>query len=170
MTRPFLQWPDARLRSVAEPVKSVTDDIRAIWDDMLEAMYAMPVGGPGLGLAAPQIGVMLRLAVVDAGTKRAALRMANPEIIKASTIFKDYDEGSPNLPGLYAKISRPEHVTIRYLDETGAVVEKELAGLWATSAQHQIDHLNGRMFFDRLGPVKRKMLIAKHIKQQKRGR
>ncbi|MGR3724471.1 peptide deformylase [Abyssibius alkaniclasticus] len=170
MTRPFLQWPDARLRSMAEPVAEVTDEIRTIWDEMLAAMYAMPVGGPGVGLAAPQIGVMLRLAVVDAGTKREALRMANPEIIKASTIFNDHDEGSPNLPGLYAKLSRPESVTMRYLDEHGTLVEKALSGLWARSAQHQIDHLNGRMFFDRLGPVKRKMLIARHLKQQKRGR
>ena len=166
MTRPFLQWPDPRLRTAAAPVTSVDDDIRAIWDEMLAAMYAMP----GVGLAAPQIGVMLRLAVVDAGDKRAAIRMANPEIVKASTTLQIHEEGSPNLPGLYAKVSRPDRVTLRFLDETGVRVEHEFTGLWSTSAQHQVDHLNGRMFFDRLGPVKRRMLIDKHLKQQKRGR
>jgi peptide deformylase len=150
----------------AAPVTSVDDDIRAIWDEMLSAMYAMP----GVGLAAPQIGVMLRLAVVDAGEKRAAIRMANPEIVKASTTLQIHEEGSPNLPGLYAKVSRPDRVTLRFLDETGVRVEHEFTGLWSTSAQHQVDHLNGRMFFDRLGPVKRRMLIDKHLKQQKRGR
>jgi len=165
VTRPFLQWPDPRLRQAAAPVALVDDEIRAIWDEMLAAMYAMP----GIGLAAPQIGVMLRLAVVDAGHDRAAIRMANPIIVKASTTLHEHDEGSPNLPRIYAKVSRPDRVTLRFLDEIGEQVEHEFTGLWATSAQHQVDHLNGRMFFDRLGPVKRRMLIDKHMKQRKRG-
>lgn len=164
---PFLIWPDPRLRQPAAPVGAVTDDIRAIWDQMLAAMYAMP----GVGLAAPQIGVMLQLAVVDAQDNgvRAPLRMANPQIIAAATTLRDYEEGSPNLPGLWAKVQRPDRVTLRYLDETGAQVDRALSGLWAISAQHQVDHLQGRMFFDRLGPVKRRMLLDKHAKRVKRG-
>jgi peptide deformylase len=156
--RPFVSWPDKRLRTVAEPVSEVTDEIRAIWNDMIDTMEAMP----GVGLAAVQIGVMLRLAVVDASDARGqAIRMANPEILHASVEPREHEEGSPNLPGVWAKISRPRAVTVAYLDETGARVEKDLVGLWATSVQHQIDHLNGKMYFDHLSKVKRDMLIKK---------
>ena len=160
--RPFVPWPDKRLRTVCAPVPEVTDEIRAIWDDMIETMDAMP----GVGLAAPQIGVMLRLAVVDASDARGqAIRMANPEILHASIEFRDHEEASPNLPGVYAAISRPRAVTVAYLDETGTRVEKDLVGLWATSVQHQVDHLNGRMYFDRLSKVKRDMLLRKARKK-----
>jgi len=156
--RPFVPWPDKRLRTVAAPVEAVTDEIRAIWTDMIDTMEAMP----GVGLAAPQIGVMLRLAVVDASdTRGEAVRMANPEILHASVQLRDHEEGSPNLPGVWAKVSRPRAVTVAYLDETGTRVERDFVGLWATSVQHQIDHLNGRMYFDRLSKVKRDMLIRK---------
>lgn len=156
--RPFIPWPDQRLRSVCDPVEAVNDQVRAIWDDMLETMYAMP----GVGLAACQIGVMQRLAVVDAselGDK--PLRMANPEIIDASLKLREHTEASPNLVGVSAKIARPRGVTVTYLDEHGVKMRKDLVGLWATSAQHQIDHLNGKMYFDNLSAVKRKMLVAK---------
>ncbi len=156
--RPFVPWPDKRLRTVAAPVEAVTDEIRAIWTDMIDTMEAMP----GVGLAAPQIGVMLRLAVVDASdTRGEAVRMANPEILHASVQLRDHEEGSPNLPGVWAKVSRPRAVTVAYLDETGTRVERDFVGLWATSVQHQVDHLNGRMYFDRLSKVKRDMLIRK---------
>ncbi|AUC52836.1 peptide deformylase [Sagittula sp. P11] len=156
--RPFVPWPDKRLRTVAAPVEAVTDEIRAIWTDMIDTMEAMP----GVGLAAPQIGVMLRLAVVDASdTRGEAVRMANPEILHASVQLRDHEEGSPNLPGVWAKVSRPRAVTVAYLDEMGTRVERDFVGLWATSVQHQIDHLNGRMYFDRLSKVKRDMLIRK---------
>ncbi len=156
--RPFVPWPDKRLRTVAAPVDAVTDEIRAIWTDMIDTMEAMP----GVGLAAPQIGVMLRLAVVDASeTRGEAVRMANPEILHASVQLRDHEEGSPNLPGVWAKVSRPRAVTVAYLDETGTRVERDFVGLWATSVQHQVDHLNGRMYFDRLSKVKRDMLIRK---------
>ena len=156
--RPFIPWPDQRLRSICDPVAAVDDQARAIWDDMLETMYAMP----GVGLAACQIGVMQRLAVVDASERGdKPLRMANPEIIDASLKLREHTEASPNLPGVSAKIARPRGVTVTYLDEHGAQVSKDLVGLWATSVQHQIDHLNGKMFFDNLSTVKRKMLIAK---------
>ena len=163
--RPFIPWPDQRLRTVCAPVEAVTDEVRAVWDDMLETMYAMP----GVGLAACQIGVMQRLAVVDAsdaGDK--PIRMANPEILDASVKLREHTEASPNLPGVSAKIARPRGVTVSYLDETGMRVRKDLVGLWATSVQHQIDHLNGRMYFDNLSAVKRRMLIAKAQKKARR--
>jgi len=156
--RPFLKWPDNRLRTPAEPVSGITDDIRAIWEDMIETMDAMP----GVGLAAPQIGVMLRLAVVDTSTERGrAVRLANPEILHSSVEFRDHDEASPNLPGVSAAIKRPRAVTVRYLDELGIVSRRDFVGLDATSVQHQIDHLNGRMYFDNLSKLKRDMLIKK---------
>lgn len=156
--RPFLKWPDKRLRTAAEPVTEITDDIRQIWADMIETMDAMP----GVGLAAPQIGVMLRLAVVDASdTRGKAIRLANPEILHSSVEFRDHEEASPNLPGVSAKITRPRAVTVRYLSEQGIVDRKDFVGLAATSVQHQIDHLNGKMFFDHLSRVKRDMLIKK---------
>ena len=102
--RRCLPWPDRRLRTKAEDVPEITDEIRAIWDDMIDTMEAMP----GVGLAAVQIGVMLRLAVVDASAERGrAIRLANPEVLHASVEFRDHEEASPNLPGVSAKISRP---------------------------------------------------------------
>ena len=156
--RPCLPWPDKRLRTKAEPVTEITDEIRAIWDDMIDTMEAMP----GVGLAAPQIGVMLRLAVVDGSAERGrAVRLANPEILHSSVELREHDEASPNLPGVSAKIKRPRAVTIRFLNENGEIDQREFVGIEATSVQHQIDHLNGRMYFDRLSKVKRDMLLRK---------
>lgn len=156
--RRCIAWPDKRLRTAAAPVEAITDEIRTVWADMIDTMEAMP----GVGLAAPQIGVMLRLAVVDASDSRGkAIRMANPEIIDASAVLRDHDEASPNLPGVSATIKRPRGVTVRFLNEHGQIDRRELVGLWATSVQHQIDHLNGRMYFDHLSKVKRDMLIRK---------
>ena len=158
MTRKVIPWPDKRLRSVAAPVEAVTDDHRALWDEMIEVMEAMP----GVGLAATQLGEMVRLAVVDASEERGqVIRMANPEILHASVQLREHEEASPNLPGVSAKIKRPRAVTVRFLNQAGDVEEKDLVGLWATSVQHQIDHLNGRMYFDRLSKVKRDMLLRK---------
>jgi len=156
--RRCLPWPDKRLKSVAAPVEAVTDDIRAIWDDMTDTMEAMP----GVGLAATQIGVMQRLAVVDASAGRGeAMRMANPEILHSSIELREHEEASPNLPGVSAKVKRPRAVTVRFLNEAGEIEERDFVGLWATSVQHQIDHLNGRLYFDRLSKVKRDMLLRK---------
>ncbi len=156
--RRCIPWPDARLRTPAADVPAITDDIRAIWTDMIDTMEAMP----GVGLAAPQIGVMLRLAVVDASDKRGqAVRMANPEVVHASVQLREHDEASPNLPGVHARISRPRAVLVRFLNEHGAIEERDFVGLWATSVQHQIDHLAGRMYFDHLSKVKRDMLIRR---------
>jgi peptide deformylase len=143
---------------VAEPVGEITDDIRAIWTDMIDTMEAMP----GVGLGAPQIGVMLRLAVVDASNERGqAVRMANPEVLHASGQMRVHEEASPNLPGVYAKISRPRAVTVQFVDQFGETREQDFVGLWATSVQHQIDHLNGKMYFDHLSRTKREMLIKR---------
>ena len=163
--RRFLPYPDKRLRAVCAPVDAITDDVKQIWQDMLDSMYAMP----GVGLGANQIGEGLRLAVVDCSdTHDKPVRMANPKILHASAKMREHEEGSPNLPGVWAKIDRPRAVTVEYMDETGALVEKDFVGLWATSVQHQIDHLDGKMFFDHLSPVKRKMLLAKAAKLAKR--
>jgi peptide deformylase len=156
--RPYVMWPDKRLRTAAAPVDAITDEVRAIWDEMIEAMETMP----GVGLAAVQLGIPMALAVVDASEKRGqAIRMANPEILHASVQLREHDEASPNLPGVSARIERPRAVTVRYLDEKGIWDRRDVVGLWATSVQHQIDHLQGKMYFDRLGKVKRDMLIKR---------
>jgi peptide deformylase len=156
--RPYVIWPDKRLRTAAAPVEAITDEVRAIWDEMIEAMETMP----GVGLAAVQLGIPMALAVVDASEKRGqAIRMANPEILHASVQLREHDEASPNLPGVSAKIERPRAVTVRYLDEKGIWDRRDFVGLWATSVQHQIDHLRGKMYFDRLGKVKRDMLLKR---------
>ena len=163
--RPFIPYADRRLHMPAQPVAEITDEIRAIWDDMIDTMEAMP----GLGLAAPQIGVMLRLAVVDASDQRGqAVRMANPEVLHASVKMRSHEEASPNLPGGSALIERPRAVTVRFLNAAGEVEERDFVGLWATSVQHQIDHLDGRVYVDRLSPLKRRMLVAKAAKLARR--
>jgi peptide deformylase len=156
--RPCLPWPHRVLKTPAAPVADITDEVRAIWADMVDTMEAMP----GYGLAAPQIGIGLQLAVVDCSDARGqAILMANPRVLHASGQFREHAEASPNLPGVSAVIRRPRAVTVAYMDVTGVWVEKDFVNLWATSAQHQIDHLAGRMYFDHLSPLKRKMLVAK---------
>ena len=159
--RTCIPWPDKRLRTPAADVTEITDEIRATWDDMIDTMEAMP----GVGLGANQVGVLLRLAVVDASEERGkAVRMANPEVLHASVQLREHEEASPNLPGVSAKIKRPRAVTVRFLNEAGEIEEKDFVGLWATSVQHQIDHLAGKMYFDRLSKVKRDMLLRKAAK------
>ncbi|MGP1356309.1 peptide deformylase [Roseicyclus sp.] len=156
--RPFVPWPDRRLRTEAAPVGEITDAVRAIWDDMIDTMEAMP----GVGLAAPQIGVMLRLAVVACSAERGrAIRLADPEIVASGPGTFRWEEGSPNLSGVSAEVERPSPVTVAYTDETGARVERVFEELWGASVQHQIDHLAGRMYFDRLSRTKRDMLLRR---------
>lgn len=163
--RPFLKWPDKRLSTVAQQVGVVDDEIQSLWNEMAEAMYAMP----GIGLAAPQIGVLKRVAIVDCSQGKGPLiKLADPEILHVSERSSDTVEASPNLPGVDAKITRPRALTVTYLDHTGMRVRKDFTGLWATSVQHQIDHLNGKMYFDNLSAVKRRMLLAKAAKIAKR--
>ena len=163
VVKTFLKWPDKRLRTRARDIAKITDDINLIWDDMIDTMSAMP----GIGLAAPQIGIDLRLAVVDASDSRdKPIKLANPEIIQSSIEYSETEEASPNLRGMSAKIKRPKKVTVRFLNKDGFIDRKDFTGLWATSVQHQIDHLNGKMFFDRLSKVKRDILLRKASKKK----
>ena len=166
MIRPCLPWPHQVLRRPAADVAEITPEIHAIWADMVDTMEAMP----GYGLAAVQIGVPLRLAVVDCSTGRGqAVLMANPVVLHASAQLRPHDEASPNLPGVSATIERPRAVTVQFLNGQGVLEERDFVELWATSAQHQIDHLAGKMYFDHLSAVKRSMLIAKAGKLGRRG-
>jgi peptide deformylase len=146
-------------------VAAITEEVRRIWTDMIDTMDAMP----GYGLAAVQIGASLRLAVVDCSEARGqAVRMANPSILHASGQMREHEEASPNLPGVSAVIRRPRAVTVRFLNAGGEIEERDFVGLWATSVQHQIDHLDGRMYFDRLSPLKKRMLIQRAEKLRRR--
>ena len=159
----FLKWPDKRLRIRACDIAEITDDIILIWDDMIDTMNAMP----GIGLAATQIGIDLRLAVVDASESRnKPIKLANPEILQSSIEYSETEEASPNLRGISAKIKRPKKVTVRFLNKDGFIDRKDFKGLWATSVQHQIDHLNGKMFFDNLSKVRRDILLRKVKKKR----
>ncbi|MES2666353.1 MAG: peptide deformylase [Pseudomonadota bacterium] len=163
--RVCVPYPNAVLRTPAQDVAAITDEVRQIWADMVQVMEAMP----GYGLAAVQIGVPLRLAVVDCSESRGqVVRMANPVVLHASGQFREHEEASPNLPGVSAVIRRPRAVTVRFLNEDGVMEDRDFVNLWATSAQHQIDHLAGRMYFDHLSPLKRKMLIARAAKLRHR--
>ncbi|TQS70260.1 peptide deformylase [Rhodobacteraceae bacterium] len=163
--RAFIPFDDKRLRTPATEVPEITETVRMIWDDMIDTMEAMP----GVGLAAPQIGIMMRLAVVDASDKRdGVVRMANPEVLHASVKLRKHDEASPNLPGVWAPIARPRAVTVRFLNDQNDWEERDFVGLWATSVQHQIDHLNGKTYVDHLTPLRRKMLIQKSKKLQRK--
>jgi peptide deformylase len=159
--RPCLPWPNPLLKVPAAEVTAITDDIRLIWRDMVDTMEAMP----GYGLAAVQIGVPLRLAVVDCSEKRGqAVLLANPVVLHASVQLREHEESSPNLPLVSAVIRRPRAVTVRFLNAKGEVEDRDFVDLWATSVQHQIDHLAGKLYFDHLSALKRKMLIAKSEK------
>lgn len=161
--RSFVPWPHKALRNPAQEVGRITQEILNIWREMILAMETMP----GVGLAAVQLGIPLRLAVVDASKKRGqAVRMANPEVLHKSIELRNQEEASPNLIGVSAVISRPRAVTVRFVNEAGMTEQRDFVGLWATSVQHQIDHLDGRMYFDHLSRMKREMLLRKARKLQ----
>lgn len=160
-----LPYPHLCLKTPAASVDGITDEVRSIWADMVDTMDAMP----GYGLAAVQIGVPLRLAVVDCSDERGqAILMANPEVLHASGQFREHEEASPNLPGVSAVVRRPRAVTVRFMNAAGTIEERDFVNLWATSVQHQIDHLAGKMYFDNLSALKRKMLLSKAEKLRKR--
>jgi peptide deformylase len=159
MIRPILIHPDPRLKKQCEPVAEITDDLRRLADDMLETMY----GAPGVGLAAPQVGVLKRLIVMDCIKDGPPEPMAlfNPEVIWASEDQAVYEEGCLSIPDQYADVQRPAEVVVRWLDVKGETQERQFAGLWATCVQHEIDHLEGKLFIDYLGPLKRQMITRK---------
>jgi peptide deformylase len=161
--RTILHWPDKRLATEAAPVGKVTDEVRAIWADMIDTMEAMP----GWGLAAPQIGVMQRLAVVDVSeTRGKVVRLADPEIVQTSLVMKKTTEASPCLKGVSALIERPVWVDVSFIDHVGIRVRQRFEDKWAVSVLHQIDHLNGKLYVDRLSRMKRDMLLKKSLKAQ----
>jgi peptide deformylase len=162
----ILTAPDPRLKKKSVPVQAVDAGVRQLMDDMLETMYA----APGIGLAAPQIGELRRVIVLDIDredTKTGPLLMANPEIIAASDEDASYDEGCLSLPEHYAEVVRPARVTVRYLDRDGAAQELDCEGLLATCVQHEIDHLDGILFVDHISALKRNMILRKLLKARK---
>lgn len=153
----ILYLPDARLREVAKPVAHFDDKLQTLIEDMFETMYA----ARGVGLAAPQIGVGLRLSVIDiVGDKKNQLVIINPEII-ASEGEKKFEEGCLSVPGAYDTVIRAEKVTVKALDRTGNPFEIQADGLLAECLQHEIDHMNGKLFIDLLSPLKKAMARKK---------
>ena len=161
MKRNIIIHPDPRLRKLCDPVADVTGDLRALADDMLETMY----DAPGIGLAAPQIGVMQRLIVLDCVKEEGAaprpLVMFNPEVTASSEETGTYEEGCLSIPEQYAEVTRPKEVEVSWIDRDGKLQSETFDGLWATCVQHEIDHLNGKLFIDYLGPMKRQMITRK---------
>lgn len=163
---PIIVAPDPRLKKKARPVERVDAGTRRLMDDMLETMYA----APGIGLAAPQVGVLKRVIVVDIATEDEEpqpLRMANPELLWVSDEDATYSEGCLSLPEHYADVARPAAVRVRYLDENGELRELETGGLLATCIQHEMDHLDGILFVDHISSLKRNMILRKLVKMKK---
>lgn len=160
----ILIHPDPRLKKEAEKVHDVNDELLALADDMLETMY----DAPGIGLAAPQVGVLQRLIVLDCIKDEAEtpqpLVMFNPEVILSSDETNVYEEGCLSIPDQYAEVTRPAAVKVRWLSRAGEEQERDFEGLWATCVQHEIDHLNGKLFIDYLSPMKRQMITRKSQK------
>ena len=153
----ILYLPDSRLRDVAKPVTHFDDKLQTLIDDMFETMY----DARGVGLEAPQIGVSLCLSVIDIiGDKENQLVIINPEII-ASEGEKKFEEGCLSVPGAYDTVIRAEKVTIKALDRNGKPFEIEAEGLLAECLQHEIDHMNGKLFIDLLSPLKKAMARKK---------
>lgn len=158
----ILLWPDARLSRLCAPVDQITDTIRKLVSDMFDTMYA----APGRGLAGPQVGAMLRLFVMDATWKegvKSPLVMINPEILSHSDERVEMDEVCLSIPGVEAPVTRPTRITIRWMDLDGETHVREMDGAEARIAQHEFDHLNGRVHFDRLDAKARAHLEAAYL-------
>ena len=165
-TLPILTAPDPRLKKKSLPVASVDPEVRQLMDDMLETMYA----APGIGLAAPQVGALKRVVVLDIDreeTKTGPLFMANPEIVEASDEDVIYEEGCLSVPDHYSDVARPASVRVRYLDRDDKQQELACEGLLATCVQHEIDHLDGILFIDHISSLKRNMILRKLLKARK---
>ena len=171
MLRPILIHPDPRLKKVCDPVAQIDEALRALARDMLDTMYH----APGIGLAAPQVGVNARLIVMDCAKREdddaapQPLAMVNPEIAWSSAEVREHEEGCLSIPEIYAPVTRPEAVTVRWTDLDGGRREATMQGIWATCVQHEIDHLNGKLFIDYLGPMRRQMITSR-MKKLKRER
>ncbi|MEQ8966250.1 MAG: peptide deformylase [Azospirillaceae bacterium] len=161
--REILIAPHPTLKKPAARVEGVDAEVRTLMDDMLETMYE----APGIGLAAPQVGVLRRVIVLDVANKGEApapLRLANPDVLWRSEDLAEYEEGCLSLPEQYAPVTRPARCKVGYLDENGIAREIEADGLLATCLQHEIDHLDGILFTDHLSAIKRSMIMRKLAK------
>lgn len=163
---PIIIAPDPRLKKKCTPVGKVDDGIATLMTDMLDTMYL----APGIGLAAPQIGVTKRVIVVDASGKDndpAPIKMANPELLFLSEDLWTYEEGCLSLPEHYAEVERPAKIRVGYIDENNERQELEAEDLLATCIQHEMDHLDGKLFVDHISALKRNMILRKLIKTKK---
>ena len=159
----ILHFPDERLRTVAKPVERVDDKLRKVIDDMFETMY----DAPGIGLAATQVNFHQRLIVIDVSEENnQPLVFINPEILEKEGT-EEMDEGCLSVPGVYEKVQRAERVRVRALDRDGKSFEMEVDGLLAVCIQHEIDHLDGKVFVDYLSPLKQARIDKKLQKQQR---
>ena len=159
----ILEFPDPRLRTRAAPVQGVDDALRALIDDMFETMY----DAPGIGLAATQVDVHRRFMVIDVSEeKNAPLVFINPEILEREGT-ETCQEGCLSVPGIYADVKRAERLRVRALDRHGEVFEMDADGLLAVCIQHEMDHLDGKLFVDYLSPLKREM-VRKKLEKQRR--
>jgi len=161
---PILHYPDERLHTVAEPVGVVTDAIRTLVRDLAETMYA----APGIGLAATQVDVHKRVIIVDVSESRNELVvLIDPEITSQSGTA-EFEEGCLSVPGIYDRVQRAERVTVRALDREGLPLELEAEGLLAVCIQHEMDHLQGRVFVEYLSRLKQSRIVAKLKKLQRK--
>ena len=164
--KPILTVPNPILKKVSQPVAQVTDETRALMDDMLATMYA----APGIGLAAIQIGIPLNVIVMDLAKDNAqpAPRFfVNPEILEEVEELKPYNEGCLSIPEVYEDIDRPERVKLTYLNYNGERVTEWAEGLYAVCIQHEMDHLKGVVFIDYLSRLKRERAVKKVVKAEK---
>jgi len=160
----ILEFPDPRLRTVAKPVTEVDDKIRQLIDDMFETMYE----APGIGLAATQVNVHLRVVVIDVSEDRSQpMVFINPEVSVLDEELHEYDEGCLSVPGFYETVVRPEHVRVSALDRNGEAFTLEPEGLLAVCIQHELDHLNGKLFVDYVSPIKRQRIRKKLEKKHR---
>jgi peptide deformylase len=160
----ILRYPDPRLHTVAKPVAVVDDAIRKLVADMAETMYA----APGIGLAATQVDVHLRIVVIDVSEDRNELKIfINPEILETSTESKVYEEGCLSVPGIYDEVERPDRVTVKALDVQGKPFTTEADGVLAVCLQHEIDHLDGKVFVQYLSRLKQSRIRNKLVKQDR---
>ena len=159
--RKILIHPDPRLKAVAEPVAAFDRDLAALADDMFETMY----DAPGIGLAAPQLGLNKRLLVMDCVKEEGAtpqpIVLIDPAVVWKSEDTSVYEEGCLSIPDQYAEVTRPAEVEVRWQALDGKEMTERFDGLWATCVQHEIDHLNGKLFIDYLKPLKRQLITRK---------
>ena len=161
---PILEFPDPRLRTVAKSVTEVDDNIRRLIDDMFDTMY----DAPGIGLAATQVNIHKRVVVIDVSEdKSQPMVFINPEIDVLDAELSEYDEGCLSVPGFYETVVRPNHIRVKALDRDGIAFEIEPEGLLAVCIQHELDHLNGKLFVDHISPFKRTRIRAKLEKKHK---